>query len=340
MSKTYIVLIVFWVSILLSGHCNALAEETATGTTDAEPDAARKEVVATVNGEPITAAQHRMILGARLAQLQQGGVTVTEDMKRQIEKSALEMAINNKLMAEEARRRGVGISEERLDQEMNAILKALGSEAELDTRLALAGLTREEFREQIKEARDVSSLMATMKKEIQVGADQVEAYFESHKDQFLVPEQVHTSHILVRVGPDATDEEKQNALEKAELLSQRAKAGEDFAELARQSSDGPSAPRGGDLGLVTRDSLVPSFAEAAFKLGQGEISAPVLTRYGYHVIKVHERVPERPHALENVESQVRDTLQRKQLLERASSLIGTLREQSDIQIQDSGGGQR
>lgn len=92
-----------------------------------------------------------------------------------------------------------------------------------------------------------------------------------------LPLEVHASHILV-----ATSEE-------AQAIALRARQGEDFAELARSHSTGPTGPKGGDLGWFTAGTMVAEFEEAAWTLAPGEVSDPVETRFGWHVIKVHDR---------------------------------------------------
>lgn len=102
--------------------------------------------------------------------------------------------------------------------------------------------------------------------------------------------QIRARHILLRIPPDATSEQRDSVAQEAEALRARAVAGEDFAELARQYSDDTgSAARGGDLGRFGRGQMVGHFEDAAFALGVGEISGVVETPFGFHIIKVEER---------------------------------------------------
>jgi peptidyl-prolyl cis-trans isomerase C len=108
-------------------------------------------------------------------------------------------------------------------------------------------------------------------------------------------EEVRARHILV-----PTEAEARRALEEAR------RPGADFAEVARRHSTGPGAREGGDLGFFKRDDMIPEFAEAAFALQAGQISAaPVRTQFGWHVIRVEERRPVAPPAFEEVRDQVR-----------------------------------
>ncbi|MFG1205702.1 peptidylprolyl isomerase [Xanthobacter flavus] len=110
--------------------------------------------------------------------------------------------------------------------------------------------------------------------------------------------EVHARHILV-------DDEA-----KAKEIAKKAKAGEDFAKLAKENSK-DSAEDGGDLGYFTKDQMVPEFAEAAFKLEKGQVSDPVKTQFGWHVIKVEDKRQKAVPSYEQVEDQVEQYLVRK-----------------------------
>jgi len=109
-------------------------------------------------------------------------------------------------------------------------------------------------------------------------------------------EQVHARHILIKVDAEAEDQEaaQQEARARAEEVFERLQAGEDFAELAQELSDDPgSKEEGGDLGWFGRGRMLPEFEAVAFSLPVGEISEPFTTTYGYHILQVLERDPER-----------------------------------------------
>ena len=102
--------------------------------------------------------------------------------------------------------------------------------------------------------------------------------------------EVHARHILVSVDPKATSEQVEEARKKAEAIAQEARRpGMDFSALARARSEGPSKEDGGDLGFFRRGVMVPAFEKAAFTLKEGEVSEPIRTNFGWHVLKVEER---------------------------------------------------
>jgi len=151
-----------------------------------------------------------------------------------------------------------------------------------------------------------------VEKEIKVTDEEIKQYYESRKDEFHKPERVGARHILLKVPANASKEEKEKIHKKAMELYERIKKGEDFAKLAKEfSEDVASAKRGGDLGLFSKGRMVKPFEKVAFSLKEGEVSEPVLTRFGYHIIKVYKKEPEgikplkeaRPAIIRKIKSQ-------------------------------------
>lgn len=115
--------------------------------------------------------------------------------------------------------------------------------------------------------------------------------YENQKERFQVPERVTASHILLTLPPNASEKEVEEAKTRILDLRTQASEGADFATLAREFSECPSASQGGDLGTFTREEMVPTFSDAAFGLKDGEISEPVRTPFGWHLIRVTRHLP-------------------------------------------------
>ncbi|HLC19072.1 MAG TPA: SurA N-terminal domain-containing protein [Thermodesulfobacteriota bacterium] len=151
------------------------------------------------------------------------------------------------------------------------------------------------------------------RKRAKVKDTEIKGYYEANPGQFMKPAEVKASHILMR--PEGEGEgPKEDARKRAEGLIERIKGGEDFAKLAREFSKDPgSASRGGDLGWFQAGVMVKSFEDAAFSLKKGEVSAPVETPFGWHVIKVEDR--KEPEARPLLD--VRDFIEKRLAVERA-----------------------
>jgi peptidyl-prolyl cis-trans isomerase D len=167
----------------------------------------------------------------------------------------------------------------------------------------------------IPEKRVVSYLLVdeqALRPRATVTDNEIESYFKEHADEFRQPEQACASHILVKVksGPEAKEGHADDEARKmAEGLLARVKAGGDFAEIARKSSeDEGSAQNGGDLGCFGRGQMVPEFDGAAFSMKSGETSELVKSSYGYHIIRLASRTEESVPSLGTVKERIRPIL--------------------------------
>ena len=154
----------------------------------------------------------------------------------------------------------------------------------------------------------------------------LEAYYQEHKDEFKEQEQVCASHILVKVkqSPEATEGHPDaEGLSMAQAVLAKVKAGADFAEAAKKSSeDKGSAERGGDLGCFPRGAMVPEFENAAFTLDPGQTSDLVKSSFGYHIIRVASRRDEQVPALAAVKERIRPLVTADKTQKLAAEQVG------------------
>ncbi len=142
-----------------------------------------------------------------------------------------------------------------------------------------------------------------------VSEEEVKAYYEKHREKYQEPRAVRARHILIEVPQGATPEQEKEALKKAQRLRERILKGEDFAKLAQEySADPGTKEKGGELGFFTQGQMVKEFEEAAFRLKPGEISEPVRTPFGYHLIQVEEVKEAKQRSFAEVKDRVREDL--------------------------------
>ncbi len=147
---------------------------------------------------------------------------------------------------------------------------------------------------------------------IEIDDAKIEQYYQDNPEEFVVAEQRHARHILFKAGEDASIETLQKQSEQAESILQLAKGGADFAELAKQYSEGPSKASGGDLGFFSKGRMVPAFEDAVFALSEGDISEVIKTRFGYHIILLEEIKPETTRPLDVAKNEIKKNLQAKE----------------------------
>lgn len=169
----------------------------------------------------------------------------------------------------------------------------------------------------------------------EIGEEEVRAYYEENKDRFQQKERIRVRQILILAPTNAGPEKEQEARKKAEAVLARVKAGEDFAELAKEQSEGPAASRGGDLGFFTRGRMVPEFEQAAFSLKEvGDTSGVVRTKFGFHIIELTGREPAKELALEDVKERIIRQLESSKRREIRTSLAEELRGKRDLEIRE------
>jgi peptidyl-prolyl cis-trans isomerase D len=158
---------------------------------------------------------------------------------------------------------------------------------------------------------------------VSVSDREVERYYQQNSSRYETGDQLAASHILFKTGPDADEEAVRK---KAEAVLAQAKAGADFAELARQYSEDTSAENGGDLGLFGRGQMVPEFEAAAFALQEGQVSDLVRSTYGFHIIKLNGREAAFVRPLDSVRDEIRNTITQEKARDKMDKAVDSAAE--------------
>ncbi|MFO8083465.1 MAG: SurA N-terminal domain-containing protein [Desulfobacterales bacterium] len=165
---------------------------------------------------------------------------------------------------------------------------------------------------------------------IEISDQEIINYYDDHPDEFKKEETVEARHVLIRVandaGPEVVEEKRQEILG----VLEKARAGEDFAKLAGEYSEGPTKENGGYLGVFARGSMVEAFEEAAFSMKAGEISDPVRTQFGWHIIKVEKVNESKILTIEEVKNQIKNNLFESRSQELAKEAAESVYEASFI----------
>jgi peptidyl-prolyl cis-trans isomerase D len=139
--------------------------------------------------------------------------------------------------------------------------------------------------------------------------EEVESFYRQNLTRYSIPEQRNARHILIKTAEEDSEETLVGKREKAEQILKLARTGEDFGALAKQYSEGPTGPQGGDLGSFARGSMVKAFDDSVFSLSEGEISDIVETQFGFHIIKLEKIEPAHTRTLAEVKSEIISRLQ-------------------------------
>lgn len=298
-------------------------------TEQAKP--AAEQAVMKINGKTITRREIDRSLKVALAQ--SGSAQVAPPVLKKAEEAVLEQLANSELLYQAAQEEGIKVLEKEVEEQIARNRGMFRSPAEYQAALAGMEMTDKEVEEFAR--RDIA-INRLIEKRLGGNGEITEAeamkFYEANRAVYFEKgESVGASHILVAVNDKATPEERKAAREKAEAILRLAKGGEDFAELAKTKSNCPSSAKGGDLGRIGKGETVPSFEKAAFALKPGELSEVVESPYGYHIIKVTEKIPSRTEKFEEVKARIVEYLKRQKIGAGVPALIKELREKAKIE---------
>lgn len=285
--------------------------------------------VATVNGEEIPAedfnsqAQMINLQGAPPEMLAHIGEQIVQDL------------INRKLMADAIEEADIEVTpemvERRTEEFRQEFREVYGEDFDFDSYLAEQGFSPADIEETVTETVAIESLLEQRGMALPTEED-ARAYYEENIEDFDMPEIVEARHILIMVQAEEGDPAWDEAREEIEALRAQLEAGADFAELAREHSQDGSAAQGGALGPFARDQMVPEFEEVAFNIEVGEVSEPVRTQFGWHLIEVTDRTEAGVVDFEEVAAPLQRQLKEVALQEALDNLLVELRQSAEIEV--------
>jgi len=252
---------------------------------------------------------------------------------QQARKDLLQQLIDGELVLEQAERQKLTVTPQAVDEQVKGIRARFPSEEAFKKALSANGLTAERLKANIKKGMLRQQLLnKEVLEKVSVSPKEVETFYNEHKDTYVQEEAVHARHILIKVAPDASPENDQKAKERAQAVLTKAKKGEDFSKLAAQNSEDSTKDNGGDLGYFGRGRMVKPFEDTAFALKAGQISDPVRSQFGYHIIKVDDRREAKRLSFAEAKEQVEKDLTREKARVRYGEYVAGLREKAKITV--------
>ena len=302
------------------------------------------EIAAYVNQNEISMQELEQFAGVRniLMQLLQSNqefasvILQTEAGQNVVEefrKLKLEQLITNELLVQEAKDRGIEVSNEEMNNIFDQQINALKQQNNLNEEQLEKAIQQQGF-ESMKQYKDmffennmngflVNKLREEVVNQVKISDQDAEEYYENNQEEYETSEQKKVSHILF------------DDREKAEEVLAEINNGADFAEMAREHSTGPTAENGGDLGFITADErgLDRTFRDAAMQLSVDEVTdEPVETQFGFHIIKVTDSKEAGIRDFEEVESQIKSQLRNQKKSQVFQEFIEDLRDDAEIDI--------
>lgn len=284
-----------------------------------------KIYAATVNGQGVPLTEYNQRVEAMKNQyVQMMRTAITDDLLSVIKKNSLDGMIEREILLQAAKEKDFEVEKSVIDAELQQLKeKNFGNdEKAFFEALRKANLTVSSLREQLMNDKMIEKLREQLTAEkVKITEEQQKKYYAENNAQFSKGEEVKASHILVK------DEKQANEI--YELASK----GEDFAELAKKhSTDTGSKDNGGDLGFFQKGQMVPEFETAAWKLKNSEISKPVKSQFGYHIIKRIDFKPAENKTYEQAKTEIAEKLRKEKEPEIIRDFVKEQRSKAEVKI--------
>jgi peptidyl-prolyl cis-trans isomerase C len=293
---------------------------------------ASEDKVAVVNGVTISKDTYERELDFFIRRAAPGGQQIPDVQMAQMKNEVLESLIDRELLYQESKKKGIQVNSEEVSTQLQQIQSRYPNKEEFKKLLNNMGLSEADVQAQIERGMAIQQLIdKEVTEKIKISDEETKAFYDKNPQLFQQPEQVKASHILIKVQADAPSDQKAAARKKIEDVQQKVKKGEDFATLAKTYSEGPSGPKGGELGYFRRGQMVKPFEEAAFSLQPNETSGIVETQFGYHLIKVSDKKPAKKMTYAEVKDRLNDHLKNQKRDSEANAYIETLRKDAKIE---------
>ena len=292
-------------------------------------------IAAVVNEEIITIGEVREAMAFEVTQLAQ---TYRGERLQEAISATYKQTLNNlmdiQLQLARARQMQMSVSGDEIDRQVDALKEQSQiSDDQLVQMLKSRGMDLESYRQQIREGLLVTKVVnAEVRSRLIILDSELQEAYEARQESYRIAGTQTVSHILFLLPERASDNDVAQRRGEAERVLQAIRDGGDFAALARQHSEGPSAERGGLLGTFQANELLPGFDEATANLQPGEVSDVIRTRVGLHLIRLEDRQADSFRSFEGVREELQNELLREKTEAKYQEWLEALRLQAYVKI--------
>jgi len=270
------------------------------------------------------------------------GSSIPETQRASVRSNLLNSIIVDKILVQMATDDDKAKAKKQVDDYLDRARTNAPTPEAFDQQIKSTGLTLAQLHDRLQDERLSSDVLwRNITNGVVVTDAEVKKYYDDNPERFKMPERVRAAHILLSTEDQITHqpippEKKKEKLKLANELKARAEKGEDFAALAKQYSDDPGSKNNGGEYTFPRGRMVHEFETAAFSMKVNQISDPVETQFGYHIIKLLEKIPAATVEFAKAEPDIRDGLIRQEVQKRLPAYFDKLKADANVKIVDQG----
>ena len=266
------------------------------------------------------------------------GQSIPPDQMAMMEQQVLERLIQIQLLLSKASAPDKTKGEETSSKRFENVKTRAGTSEALTRQLKSVGMSPEQLRSKMLEEATAEAVLERELK-IEVTDNEVKKFYDENPARFEQPEMVRASHILLgtkdaSTGGELTDAQKEKKHKLMEDILKRARAGEDFAALAKEYTEDPGSKDLGGEYTFPRGKMVPEFEAAAFSLKTNQVSDIVTTQFGYHIIKLSEKLPAKKVELAKVSQDIKDYLKGQAVSKQLPDYMEKAKKDAQVEILD------
>ncbi len=294
-------------------------------------------IVVRVGDRIVTTSQYEKRLHDAMNEIDQSNLPPDQiaAKKAQAKKDMVDDLISELLIKDRADRLGITVTDAEIKDAITRLKQQYGinTDAEFEDSLRKSGLTRAEMESRLRDTLITNKVFAQeLRPRSDLDDKELRERYDRDKERYRLPERARLREIVI-LRPDAPGS-VETARQKANDIATQAKAGTDFATLAKTSSESGTKDKGGDLGEVARGELLPDLDKAVFNAPAGTIIGPIETKSGWHILKVETRLPSEVPAFESVKDKLRKDASDETFQRDLKAYLDRLRKDAFIQINE------
>jgi len=289
------------------------------------------KIVATINGNPVDRTRFIGAIKGSAAAMKMRGQAVTGEILTKLKVDILDHLIGSELLYQTAIAGGIKVPEEKLTSEYNRVKERFDQDKTFQQRLIEQNITLENMKAELEKGLLINLLLSdAIPTNVEVTEEMVLDYYQKNLRAFISPQMVSARHILLRLPPDAEPKVVSETEAKMKEILAELKGGGKFVDLAKKYSQGPSAPKGGELGFFPKGSMVKEFEDVAFEMEAGSAGKVVRTRFGLHYVETVDKREEGIQQLEEVRGKIFNQVQMAERNKLLQEYLKGLKEKADI----------